>query len=216
MNREQIFELARKTFEQGDPSSWFETLYADSNGATKNVPWADLRPNSHLEKWLEKNKGASGKGLVVGCGLGDDAECVAQHGFQTTSFDVSKTAIEWCKKRFPQTKVNYRCENLFSTPSEWKHSFDFIFEGYTVQALPDRVREETIQGIVDLVAPKGKLLVVCTGRTGKYEFPGPPWPLLASEMEEYSKRGLHLDQLRELKEPNDPFPLTFVGLYHRD
>ncbi|MDZ7952448.1 hypothetical protein [Nostoc sp. DedQUE09] len=37
---------------------------------------------------------ASGqKALVIGCGLGDDAEALAHLGFEVTTFDISPTAM---------------------------------------------------------------------------------------------------------------------------
>ncbi|MCC5670705.1 class I SAM-dependent methyltransferase [Nostoc sp. CHAB 5784] len=43
---------------------------------------------------------ASGqKALVIGCGLGDDAEAIASLGFEVTAFDISPTAIAWCQER---------------------------------------------------------------------------------------------------------------------
>ena len=42
--------------------------------------------------------------LDVGCGLGDNAECFAAAGAKVTAFDFVAQAIEWAKRRFPQTQ----------------------------------------------------------------------------------------------------------------
>jgi len=64
---------------------------------------------------------------VVGCGLGDDAEALAQQGFQVTAFDISPTAIAWCEKRFPDSQVKYQVADLFALDPAWHHKFDFVF-----------------------------------------------------------------------------------------
>jgi hypothetical protein len=50
---------------------------------TEAIPWADLEPNPHLLSWLEANPtdGRGRRALKVGCGLGDDAEALAELGF---------------------------------------------------------------------------------------------------------------------------------------
>ncbi len=70
------------------------------------------------------------KALVVGCGLGDDAEFLSQQGFTVTAFDVSPTAIAWCKQRFPGSTVSYHVTDLFEPSAKWLSSFDFVLEYY--------------------------------------------------------------------------------------
>src|SRR6476620_11834744 len=98
---------------QGD-QQWFERVYANANQQTTSIPWADLRPNLFMLEWLETvepdthNKSA----VVVGCGLGDDAEELAQRGYNVTAFDVSATAVDWCRQRFPKSHVDYTVADL--------------------------------------------------------------------------------------------------------
>ena len=64
---------------------------------------ADHKANSHLsEFWKAHPLETAGKSaLVIGSGFGEDAEEIAGWGFQTTGFDIAKTAIAAAKKRFP-------------------------------------------------------------------------------------------------------------------
>ncbi len=48
---------------------------------------------------------AAQRAVVIGCGLGADAEYVASLGFDTTSFDISGTAIRLARQRFPGSAV---------------------------------------------------------------------------------------------------------------
>ena len=129
--------------------------------------------------------------LVVGCGLGDDAEILQQTGFNVTAFDVSTTAINWCKKRFPNSEVNYLTADLFNLPSAWQNQFNLVWECRTIQALPLDVREKVIQAISSMVKPLGTLLVVTHSRDNEVTSPiGPPWPLNDLELNLFSKYGL--------------------------
>ncbi len=93
---------------------WFEELYQRASGSWGRVPWADLAANPHLVEWLGASEArASGKAcLVVGCGLGDDAEALSTAGFSVVAFDISATAIQACRSRFPGSQVEYAMLSL--------------------------------------------------------------------------------------------------------
>ena len=183
-SREIAQELAETAISQGDPLAWFERLYSSANGDEKSVPWADLCPNPHMMMWLQRRTKpmAGEQALVVGCGLGDNAEVLAAQGYRVTAFDIAPTAIEWCKKRFPQSKVNYMVGDLFKMPS-WKRSFDLVLEIYTVQALPESIRGEALKCIASFVKSRGTLLVITRGRDIGESLSDLPWPLARNELD---------------------------------
>ncbi|MEL6495429.1 MAG: class I SAM-dependent methyltransferase [Cyanobacteria bacterium J06623_7] len=184
--------LVDKSIEQQDPSGWFEPLYAAASGNTEQVPWAKNRAHPYLQEWLQiKSPQTQEKlALVVGCGLGDDAELLASLGYEVTAFDISPTAIAWCQKRFSQSRVNYLVADLFSLDTHWQHKFDFVFECRTVQALPLSVRTQVIETIADLVAIQGTLLVITRHREDNTIPSGPPWALSDLELEQFITAGL--------------------------
>jgi len=112
--------------------------------------------------------------LVIGCGLGDDAEELSRRGFDVTAFDVAPTAIVWCRKRFPESPVNYITADILSPRQEWAHTFDFIFEAYTLQSLPDDLQRVAMSNIARMLAPGGCLLVITRGRDDNEAPAGPP------------------------------------------
>lgn len=185
-------ELAHKFINQGQPMGWFEKVYANANGDGEAVPWANLGPSPDVIEWFDRHKidGTDQKALVIGCGLGDDAEALAQRGFDVTAFDISPTAIEWCKRRFPTSSVNYQVADLFDTPSHWQGSFDFVLEYFTIQALPPEMNQRTIQAIARHVALGGTLLVVSLGRPAEVRVSGPPWPLSKATLDAFTTFGL--------------------------
>jgi 2-polyprenyl-3-methyl-5-hydroxy-6-metoxy-1,4-benzoquinol methylase len=169
---------------------WFEGVYANANQQTTNIPWADLRPNPFMLDWLEtirpvtKNKSA----VVVGCGLGDDAEELARRGFNVTAFDVSATAVDWCRQRFPKSNVDYTIADLLKLPKDWQ--FDFVLEINTIQAIPVAVRRSIVNAIAGLVAPGGTLLAIGRlAKTAEQQIKR-PWPLTREELHTFVDAGL--------------------------
>ena len=186
-SRPRFQELSQKSYQQGDYTGWFEALYAEANGNADAIPWADRGVNHWLSDWIEKSQLVlqDRRVLVVGCGLGDDAEYLAKFGAKVTAFDLSQTAIDWCHQRFPESQVNYQVVDLFTAPANWKFSFDLVVEIYTIQALPAKIRPNAIDCIGNFVAPNGKLLVVCRGRDR--EVPAVDLPPFALTQEELNK-----------------------------
>ena len=174
---------------EGD-QQWFEGVYANADHQASTISWADLRPNPFLIEWLEmvapNPRGQSA--VVVGCGLGDDAEELAQRGYHVTAFDVSATAVDWCRQRFPASTVDYVVADLFHLPKDWL--FDFVVEINTIQSIPVTVRRTVMQAIASLVAPSGTLLAI--GRLAKAaeQQIKRPWPLTREELHYFVEAGL--------------------------
>jgi SAM-dependent methyltransferase len=187
--------MSAEAIARGEATGWFEPLYAAAQGDTEKVPWADEKPNPWLIEWIDREPppkpGANA--VVVGCGLGDDAEELARRGYEVVAFDVSPTAIEWAKKRFPDSPVEFRVGDLFELPSSMHAAFDFVFEAYTLQALPVAVRGVAVDAVASLVAPGGELLAVMRGTEADDPGEGPPWPLMRSEMIGMEAAGLVVD-----------------------
>ena len=190
--QETVKSMANNSVEKQDPSGWFEPLYAAASGNTAQVPWAKNQAHPYLQQWLQEHPPQTQEksALVVGCGLGDDAELLASIGYHVTAFDISPTAIAWCKQRFLESQVDYLVADLFNLDPGWQHKFDFVFECRNVQALPLNVRSQVIGIIANLVANNGTLLVVTRHRDDNTIPEGPPWALSSAELSQFIGLGL--------------------------
>ena len=180
-------ELARESISRGDPTGWFEKLYALGEKHPEVVPWGNEGVNPHLLSWSEKKGGVYGKGktaLVVGCGYGYDAEWLSGRGFQVLAFDISPTAINSARRRFPSSSVNYQVADAVNIPKPWEGMFDFVFEAYTLQVLQAEARRTVRRNIASMV--RESLLLICRGRDEHDDMGLMPWPLTKNELLEIS------------------------------
>ncbi|AFZ03191.1 class I SAM-dependent methyltransferase [Calothrix sp. PCC 6303] len=215
MSRQRAQQLASEFLDRIDVTGWFEVLYAEAGNNYADVPWADLAPNPNLVDWFIQQD-LSGKGktaLTVGCGYGDDAEFLAEQGFDVMAFDISSTAISECKRRFHNSQVSYQMVDLLNPPNTWFQSFDFVLESYTLQVLPPELRSAAILKISSFVAPSGQLLVIARGRE-KSDPPGKmPYPLTKSDLEQFERLGLSRQLFEDYLDSETPPVRRFRVLY---
>lgn len=193
-------QLAGNAYAGGEPTAWFERLYAEGVAGQVSIPWDRSGPHPLLADWAATSHpdGTGRPAVVVGCGLGADAEFLASLGFTTTGFDISPTAIELARKRHPQSPVDYRVADLLDLPDDLVEAFDLVVEIYTLQALPDPPRSAAARAVVTLVRPGGTLLAVAFRQDGKQPYEdGPPFPLTRETMTGLAVHGLRVVALEE-------------------
>ena len=196
--------LAADALARGDPVGWFERLYAQARVGEALVPWGGA-PNRLLVEWAQREllRGHGRRALVVGCGLGDDAEYIADLGFDTIAFDVAASAIQAARQRFPGSAVKYAVADLMAAPPGWQHGFDLVVEVHTLQVLPDPLRRQAIAKIGRMVGPGGTLIVIARA-VGQDDGHHPPWPLTRAEVESFTASGLRPVRIEDLHDEQAP------------
>ncbi|SDS62958.1 class I SAM-dependent methyltransferase [Microlunatus soli] len=194
--QQRMQQLATSAIADGRPLAWYDQLYAEAG----EVPWDHREPTPYLVEWLaERFPGdpPRGRAVVVGCAFGDDAELVARHGFTTTAFDISSSAIRAAQRRHPDSPVHYCRADLLDLPADWDRHFDLVIECTTLQCLPPQLHREAAGGIASLCAPGGMILVVARVPTPD-DPPGPPWLLTEDEVRDVATDGVDLINLARL------------------
>jgi 2-polyprenyl-3-methyl-5-hydroxy-6-metoxy-1,4-benzoquinol methylase len=176
---------------RGEPLAWFDEVYRLAGGDPAMVPWADEETHPGLAEWIARSGTIhEGRAIDIGCGLGDNAEALCSAGYDVTAFDLSPIAIEWARKRFPDSPVNYVAASLLDLPGEWLGKFDLVHETYTLQSLKSVERAAAFPAVASLVAPGGTLLVICRVRDEETAVAGPPWPLTREEVLQFENLGM--------------------------
>jgi SAM-dependent methyltransferase len=188
-----------------DPTGWFEQLWASAKDGDVTMPWDRDDPHPALASWggAPAPGTADGTAVVVGCGLGADAEHLSRLGYETTAFDISPTAVAAARDRNRGSAVTYAVGDLLDPPDAWIGTFDLVVEIYTVQAVNRSVRDELTAGVRSLVAQGGTLLAV-QAIAAQADDDGPPWPLTRPEIEAFGKDGLSAVSIEELAVPGAP------------
>jgi len=181
----------------GEPTAWFDDLYRAAGAGEAVVPWDRAEPNALLVEWVEREgPPTSARTIVVGAGYGRDAEYLSSLGYPTTAFDISPSAVEQTRARHPDSTVDYDVADLLALPRGWISGFDLVVESMNVQALPEPPRADAIRAVSGLVAPGGTLVVIAFGSDGaaseRDAYPGPPWPLVRSEIDAFAGDGIDL------------------------
>jgi SAM-dependent methyltransferase len=204
----EIDAVAAQSLARGDATGWFETVYAAGAAGRVAVPWNRPVANPLLTGWAAEHTvdGAGRSAVVIGCGLGRDAEFVAGLGFATVAFDIAETAVRIARDRNPGSVVDYRVADLLDPPASWS-GFDLVVESYTVQALPPWLRAEATTRVSSLVAAGGTLLVIAAARAEDEPVrQHPPWPLTRAELDAF---GDGLTAVRVEQFPDDGGPSAY-------
>ncbi len=215
---EQADRLAATSLAAGDPTGWFERLYSSAVAGEVPMPWDRTAPHPMLADWAGARglTGAGQRAVVVGCGLGADAEYLAGLGFDTVGFDLSATAIRQAGERHPGSAVTYRQADLLDLPAEWTGAFDLVVEIFTVQALPASIRGAAIASVPTLVAPGGTLVVVAfADPEGAGTGDGPPWPLTRADVDAFAAGDLAPVQVEVVDLPDRPGEHRWRAELHR-
>ena len=185
----RVRRLLEQHLADAAPAGWFEPAYRLCRDEGVGLPWVHAAPHPYLLDWLERPVTTPGgaRAVVVGCGLGDDAQAVAEAGYQVTAFDVAPTALTWAAQRFPEG-ADWQEADLLALPEELLGAFDLVVEVHTVPWLPGVVRDAAMVAIGGLARPGGVVVAVTLlGRSQQVlqAAAGPPWPQAPSELATY-------------------------------
>jgi SAM-dependent methyltransferase len=187
---------------------FFDGLYVAAGGGGEPLPWdRGGAPQQLLAEWAAdrglRGPGGTGKrAVVVGCGLGGDAEFLARLGFAVVGFDFSAPAIEAARALNPTSTVDYEVADLLALPEGWLAGFDLVVESLTVQSLPRSIRPRVIAAVRSLAAPGGTVLVISSQQGVRTETEIGPWPLSRADVDSFAGDDFELVRLEQPPGPD--------------
>src|SRR5262249_37299612 len=111
----------------------FDALYrgespAEGIPAMTTPPWDNNAPKDTVVAWQAQGL-VHGDVLDIGCGLGDNAIYLAQHGFNVTGLDISPTALLTAERRAQNAKVSVKFATANSTKLDgYTDTFDTVVD----------------------------------------------------------------------------------------
>src|SRR5262249_45145553 len=144
-------------------------------------------------------------------------EFVAGLGFNVVAFDISPTAIDGARSRFPGSSVDYTPGDLLNPPASWRGALDPVVEIYTVPPLPRPPPTPPLSTLPRLVAPDGTLLIIAhaTEQSAPGRDPSSfPWPLTRAEIDSAADL-LHPIKIELLRDNETPPTLRWRAEFNR-
>ncbi|OBG37277.1 bifunctional 2-polyprenyl-6-hydroxyphenol methylase/3-demethylubiquinol 3-O-methyltransferase UbiG [Mycobacterium sp. E3198] len=155
----------------------------------------------------------TGSVLDVGCGTGDCAIYLAQHGWKVTGVDYVEKPLEKAraKARAADASVNFARADVTRLSQEGIGTgFDLIVDNGCIHNMSGADREAYVREVSSVAAPDAKLYIVAFPPGGRFGVPG----IDHAEMERRFAAGWTLLSTGDERELDDKTP-TYYYLFQR-
>lgn len=100
-----------------------------------------------------------GRVLVPGCGLGHDARAIAAAGMgDVVGLDLAPSAVLQARALGNMNGLRFEEGNLFSLPTSWLGTFDWVWEHTCFCAIAPSERQRYVDSVYGALRPDGQLL----------------------------------------------------------
>ncbi len=125
-------------------------------------PWDIGRPQPAFVEIVNAGELNPGRVLDVGCGTGENAIFLAQHGFQVSGIDLVKQAIAFALAKATARKatVNFHVGNALSLGFE-NREFDNVVDSGLFHTFSDQDRSLYVREMSRVLRTKGKYFMLC-------------------------------------------------------
>jgi cyclopropane fatty-acyl-phospholipid synthase-like methyltransferase len=122
-------------------------------------PWAGSA-RDEVVRLVEQGRLTPGRAVDLGCGEGDNALFLAQHGFDVTALDFAPAAIEKAKAKAQKagTNVQFVVDDLTDL-RQVSGTFDVLIDYGTFDDLTASQRSAYLRNVVPLAKPGAKFLM---------------------------------------------------------
>lgn len=144
----------------------FDALYrGESPGEglppVSTPPWDTKAPKENVVAW-HTSGWVHGAVLDIGCGLGDNAIYLADHGYTVTGLDISPTALQTAERRAHDAGVDVTFAVADSTRLEgYTDAFDTVIDSGMFHCLDDEGKRSYANAVHRATRPGATLLMSC-------------------------------------------------------
>jgi ubiquinone/menaquinone biosynthesis C-methylase UbiE len=157
----------------------FDALYRGESPAEgvppmTSPPWDTKAPKENVIGWQDAGL-VRGDVLDIGCGLGDNAIYLAQHGHHVTGLDISPTALITAERRAKDAGVDITFAVADATKLEgYTDRFDTVIDSGMFHTLDEDGKRSYLTALHRATRPGARLLLSCFCDANQAET---PWPL---------------------------------------
>ena len=144
----------------------FDALYrgespAEGMPAVTTPPWDTKAPKETVVGWQAAGL-VHGDVLDIGCGLGDNAVYLAQHGFKVTGLDISPTALITAERRARDAAVTVTFAVADATKLEgYRDAFDTVIDSGMFHCLDEDGKRSYAAAVHRATRDGATLLMSC-------------------------------------------------------
>ncbi|MBE9528733.1 MAG: methyltransferase domain-containing protein [Proteobacteria bacterium] len=137
----------------------WDQFYRDTE--IEQMPWFHDAIDPDLEEALDSLGITGGNALDVGTGPGTQAIALAERGLSVTATDLSESAVKKAHLRATGAgvEIDFRVDNILS--STLGEFYDVLFDRGCFHTLDPESRQEYVERVAGLLAPKGYLFLKC-------------------------------------------------------
>lgn len=129
---------------------------------SKGLAWSTNTNTKIVEEIINKYHLEKSKILEIGCGEGRDARYLLNKNYNVIATDISKEAIDYCKKKDIIHKNNYNVLDVLNDKSEEKYGFIYSVACLHMLVL-DNDRNNYYEYIFNYLEKNGYALVLSMG-----------------------------------------------------